>query len=191
MRRLALSLMFVVLGVQYAYSAADARHVVPTTAQRRTRVELGEGWPLSRPARSVLVHAPRSDVSVSPATYLPASSFAGATISAATTPSRDLVTWEDGEILSRSEDWTEFTLAADAQGKLMMLEIPAGKVQFDWAELVFDKGETQVVDFGERTCAPGLYSMVDFGEVRKLDHVRVVARSRTDEAKVTLRMLKQ
>ena len=191
MRRLALALLFAVVGVQCAYSAADARHVVRTTAQRRTMVELREGWPLSRPARSVLVHAPRSEVSASTAPFLPAASFGGAVVSAAATPSRDLVAWEDGETLSRGEDWTQFTLAADAQGKHMMLEIPAGKVQFDWAELVFDKGETQVVDFGERTCAPGLYSMADFGEGRKLDHVRIVARSRTGEAKVTLRMFKQ
>jgi hypothetical protein len=55
-------------------------------------------------------------------------------------------------------------------------------------EVVFAGGDAQVIDFAERTCAPGLYPVIEFGDDRKVDHVRVVARSRTDEAKVTLRI---
>ena len=191
MRRLALILLHAALGVQCVFSTAEARRVVRTSYPQRTIVAIHGGWPLSRAARSVLVHSPRSDVRVSSTTFQPPATFAGATIAAAATPTRDLVAWEDGETLARDEDWTEFTLNGDARGKLMLMEIPAGRVQVDWAELVFNSGVTQVVDFGEKTYSAGLYSMINFPDGRQLDHVRVVARARTDEAKLTLRMLKE
>ena len=191
MRRIAWLLLLAGVGLQCGNSMAEARNVVRSTAQRRTLVEVPAGWPLSRPARSVVVHPPRSDVRASCTSFLPVSISTGTTIAAVATPTRDLVAWEDGETLMRGEDWTQFTLNGDALGRQMVLEIPGGRVQLDWAEIVFNDGATQVVDFGEKTYAPGLYSMVDFAEGRQFAHVRVVARARTDEAKLTLRMLKE
>ncbi len=37
---------------------------------------------------------------------------------------------------------------------------------------------------------PGLYPLLDFADGRKVDHVRMVARARSDEAKVALKMEK-
>ena len=56
--------------------------------------------------------------------------------------------------------------------------------------MVFDNGESRVVDFAEKTHGEGLYELLDFKDGRKVDHVRMVARARTDEAKVVLRMQK-
>jgi hypothetical protein len=68
--------------------------------------------------------------------------------------------------------------------------VAAGKVQADWAEVVFENGDTRVVDFEEKTHGPGLYSLLDFRDGRRVDHVRIVARAKSDEARVVLRMEK-
>ena len=98
--------------------------------------------------------------------------------------------WEDGETLAKDEDWTEFTLTCDNRGTRLWLEVAAGKVQFDWAEVVFENGDAVVVDFAEKTHRPGLYSLLDFRDGRKVDHVRLVARAKTPEARVVLKMEK-
>ena len=48
--------------------------------------------------------------------------------------------WEDAETLSKADDWTEFTLNCDSRGKSLWLEVAGGKVQADWAEIVFANG---------------------------------------------------
>ena len=63
-------------------------------------------------------------------------------------------------------------------------------MQVDWAEVVFENGNSQVVDFSESTLGPGLYSLFDFHDGRRVDHVRMVARARSPEAKLVLRMQK-
>jgi len=189
LRRLApLLCLVLVLGV-FA-SAADARRVVVRRRPARTVVVVRQGWPLRRPARAVVVHPVRTAVAVEAATYLAPVTFVGTAVAASAAPSRDAVVWQDGEGLTRDEDWTQFTLACNATGTRLWLEVPSGKVQLDWAEVVFGNGEARVVDFGERTCVPGLYSLLDFADGRLVDHVRVVARARTPEAQVNLRMQK-
>jgi len=170
-------------------SAADARRVVARRrAPARTVVVVRTGWPLRRPAREVIVHPVRTAIAVETATYLAPVAFAGTAVAASAAPSRDAIVWEDGEVLTRDEDWTDFTLTCKATGSKLWLEVPSGKVQVDWAEVVFGNGDARVVDFDEHTCAPGLYSLLDFAGGRAVDHVRVVARARTDEAQVHLRM---
>jgi hypothetical protein len=85
---------------------------------------------------------------------------------------------------------TEFTLNADARGEKLWLQVVDGRVQFDWAEVVFENGDAAVVDFKERTLGPGLYSLLDFRDGRRVDHVRVVARAKSADARVVLRMEK-
>ena len=68
--------------------------------------------------------------------------------------------------------------------------VAGGKVQFDWAEVVFENGDAQVVDFAEKAHGPGLYSLLDFRDGRKVDHVRLVARAKSREARVVLKMEK-
>jgi len=98
--------------------------------------------------------------------------------------------WEDGETISRDEDWTEFTLGCDNSGTKLWLEVVAGRVQFDWAEVVFANREARVVEMKEFARGPGYYELLDFQGGRKVDHVRMVARARTPEARVVLKMEK-
>jgi hypothetical protein len=163
-----------------------ARRFIPP----RTVVQVRPGWPIKRPARSVVVHPVRTETHTACSRYVEPISFASAPTPADAAPTRDMITWEDGEMLQRAEDWTEFTLNCDTPGHRIWLEIPGGRAQFDWAEVVYQNGDSQVVDFGEKTLVPGLYSLLDLADGRVPDHVRVVARARTEEAKVLLRIQK-
>ena len=106
-------------------------------------------------------------VRVAPVTFLAPVVFASVVV--ATAPARDVLVWEDGETLSKDEDWTEFTLNCDARGTKLWYEVVGGKVQADWAEVVFENGDAQVVDFAEKTHGAGLYSLLDFKDGRKVD----------------------
>jgi hypothetical protein len=114
--------------------------------------------------------------------------FGGVMIHLSNAPAREALVWEDSETLFRGEGWTEFTLECDARGTKLWYEVVSGRVQADWAEVVFEDGETQVVDFASRTQLPGLYPLLDFRDGRKVDHVRMVARATTNEARVALKM---
>jgi hypothetical protein len=148
------------------------------------------GWPLRRAARVVVVRPARVVVRVAPATYLAPVIFASTVVAVTGAPARDVLAWEDAETFEKDEDWTEVTLNCDARGTKLWLDLREGKAQFDWAEVVFENGDATVVDFTERTLAPGLYSLLDFRDGRKVDHVRLVARAKSDEARVALMMEK-
>jgi hypothetical protein len=191
MKRLLTFALLLVLGVQIVEPAFAARRVVVRRGvHRRTTVVVHRGWPLRRPARVVVVRPARVVVRVTPVRYVAPVVFAGVVLAAASAPARDILVWEDGETLAKDEDWTEFTLNADSRGTKLWLEVASGRVQADWAEVVFENGDTQVVDFAERTHGPGLYSLFDFRDGRKVDHVRMVARAKSDEARVVLKMEK-
>jgi hypothetical protein len=102
----------------------------------------------------------------------------------------DGLVWENTAIVTREDEWTELVSGCDAQGRKIYLEIIGGKLQADWAEVVFADGEAQVVDFGEKTHGAGLYELIRIADGRKVDHVRMVARTRGDETRVTLKMEK-
>ncbi len=189
MLRLVSIALLMVLGLQIA-EPAFARRVVVRHKHKRTTVVVHRGWPLRRPARVVVVRPARVVVRVRPALYLAPVVFAGVIVAASAAPARDILVWENGESLRKDEDWTELTLNADSRGTKLWLEVVSGRVQADWAEVVFENGDARVVDFAERTHGPGLYSLLDFRDGRKVDHVRLVARAKTDEARVVLRMEK-
>lgn len=185
--------MLMLLGIQIAEPAFAARRVVVRHRggpHHRTTVVVHRGWPLRRPARAVVIHPARVTVRVAPVTFLAPVVFTGVVIAAASAPAKDILVWEDGETLAKDEDWTEFTLNCDARGTKLWYEVAAGKVQADWAEVVFENGDTQVVDFAEKSHGAGLYPLLDFKDGRKVDHVRMVARAKTDEARIVLRMEK-
>lgn len=191
MHRLLAVLLLLVLGVSIVEPAFAARkRVVVRRGVHRTTVVVHRGWPLRRPARVVYVRPARVAVRVRPAVYLAPVIFAGTVVAVASAPARDILVWEDAETLAKEDDWTETTLNCDSRGTKLWLELKAGRAQFDWAEVVFENGDTQVVDFRERTFSPGLYSLLDFKDGRKVDHVRLVARAKTDEARVALMMEK-
>ncbi|HEY2954929.1 MAG TPA: hypothetical protein VGK89_06755 [Candidatus Eisenbacteria bacterium] len=189
MKRWMMLCLVVALGFSAIEPAFAARRVVVRRGpHRRTVVVVHRGWPLRRPLRAVVVRPARVAVRVTPGVFLAPVVFAGVVV--ATAPAHDILVWEDGETLSRDDDWTEFTLTCDNRGTKLWLEVPAGKVQLDWAEVVFENGDTQVVDFAEKTQGSGLYPLLDFRDGRKVDHVRLVARAKSSEARVVLKMEK-
>ena len=190
--RLFAVVLLLLFGLQAAEPAFAARRGDRHRGGRhhRTTVVVHRGWPLRRPARVVVVRPARVTVRVAPASFLATVVFAGVVIAAANAPAKDILVWEDGETLAKDEDWTEFTLNCDSRGTKLWYEVVNGKVQADWAEVVFENGDTQVVDFAEKTHSAGLYSLCDFRDGRKVDHVRMVARAKSDEARIVLRMEK-
>ena len=183
--------LLLVLGLGVALAEpASARHVVVVhKGPHRTAVVVHRGWPLARPARVVVVHPSVVAVRVQPRVYLRPVVWTPATAAVvASHPVADALSWMDNALLVKDEDWTEFTLNIGRRGTKLWYEVANGKVQADWAEVVFLNGESQVVDFAEHTQDPGLYPLLDFGRGRIVDHVRMVARSKTDDARVALRL---
>ena len=187
MKRVIMLFVLAVLGVTAVTPAFAARRVVVRRGHHRTVVVGHQGWPLRRPVRTVFVRPARVVIGVRPAVYLTPVLFAGAVVASA--PRRDVMVWEDSETLLADQDWTEFTLKGNVRGTKLWLQV-GGRVQVDWAEVVFANGECRVVDFRERTYGPGMYSMLDFRDGRMVDHVRMVARARSSESRVVLRMQK-
>ena len=190
MKRLMVLFLLAVLSLQSVAPAEAARRrvVVRRGPHHRTVVVVHRGWPLRRPLRAVVVRPARVTYRVAPAVFLPMVVWTGVIV--ASVPHRDVLVWEDGETLNKDEDWTEFGLSCDNRGTQLWLEVASGRAQFDWAEVVFENGETRVVDMKEWTRGPGIYPLLDFRDGRMVDHVRLVARAKSDEARVVLKMQK-
>lgn len=196
MKRLLLLAVFVAFGIQIAEPAFAGRTVVRKGPRRtavvhkgphRTTVVVHRNFPLRRVWPAAVVRAPRVAVRVHPRVYLAPVVWTAAIVAL---PPREVLVWEDGETLHEDDEWVDFTLNADSRGTQLFAEIVKGKAQINFAEVVFENGDTQVVDFNEETRGPGIYSVLDFKDGRKVDHVRVVARARSDEARIVLRMAK-
>jgi hypothetical protein len=190
MSRLVVLLLFAALSLRLAAPALALGGAAPGHGAPRVAVVVHRNWPLTRPQRLVIVHTPRTSAAVVVASFPSPVVFGGRAVAATAAPTRDVIAWEDGETLSKGEDWTEFTLGCGARGTRLWLELPEGRVQVDWAEIVFDDGQAQVVDFAEKTLGDGLYPLLEFKDGRTVDHVRVVARAKKGEAMVVLRMQK-
>ena len=181
-RRGRYGLLLALLGLLPFEPALAARRSQPHT----TVVVVQRGWPLLRPLRQVVVHPAEVAIRVTPTVFLPVMVWAGIVVPSP--PRAEQVVWEDEERLHRSENWTEITFSADSRGSRLWLQMVAGRVQFDWAEVVLDNGETRVVDMKEWARGPGHYELLAFGESRRLDHVRIVARARSENARVVLKI---
>jgi hypothetical protein len=189
LKNLVVAALLVMVGVQLVEPAVAARRAGARRAgNRRAVVMVRRGWPIRRPLRTVVVRPARVAVRVAPAVFLAPVVFTAQLV--ATAPAREVLEWEDGETLSKADDWTELTLNCDRRGTKLYIEIEDGKIQADWAEVVFENGEAQVVDFAAKTREPGLYELLDFKDGRKVDHVRMVARAQSDEARIVLKMEK-
>lgn len=186
----------------------------PAEVQRRpvrTQVEVHRDWPLKRSRHNVVVHPSRVKVRVrvEPRVFIPPIIFPMVPVPPPSSHRgghedhrhsehedyrsenrRDRLVWEDKETLYRHEEWTEFTLDCDSRGERLWFEVQGGRIRIDWAEVVFENGEVQVVDFAERSIGPGLYMLLDFRDGRHVDHVRMVAKSVTRDVKLILRMEK-
>lgn len=189
MRRLIPLVFALAMTISLAGQASARRVVVVHNGPHRTTVVVHRGWPLTRPARVVVVRPAAVAVRVEPRVYLRPVVWTTMAVAVAA-PTADALTWVDGGTLNQSEDWTELTLNCGHRGSRLWYEVKSGKVQADWAEVVFANGETQVVDFAGHTPSPGLYPLLDFANGRRVDHVRMVARANTDDARIVLRLEK-
>ena len=187
MRKLLASLVCVLFLLPALGSAADA----PRAAQRRnpprrTVVVVHKNFPLKRPPRNVVVRPLRRPFRVLPARFLPPLVWTGIVVTAA--PPRSVLIWEDGDTLTRDEEWTEIGLSCENSGTRLWLEVVSGRARFDWAEIVFENGDAQVIDMKEWERGPGYYELAAFGGARRVDHVRLVARAESPEARIALRL---
>ncbi len=179
-----LTLAALILGP--AAPSAEAARVRVVHRGPRARVTIRTGFPIRRTLPTVVVRAPRITVRVTPRIFLPAVVF-GATVAAiAATESR---VWHEEETLSRADGWTDFSLNVDARGTRLLLDITGGSAQISFAEVVFENGEAQVVDFNERTHKLGTYGLLDFKDGRKVDHVRIVAKASGASTTIGLHLL--
>jgi hypothetical protein len=174
------------LSVLALATGAEARRVRVVHRGPRTVVTVHRGFPLHRPLPHVYVGAPRVAVSVAPRVFLPPVVF-GAVVVAA--PARNVQVWREAEEIDRDEGWTELTMNVDRRGDRLLLGVDEGPAQISFAEVVFENGDTQVVDFADRLHRQGLYSLLDFRDGRKVDHVRVVARAPRGETEISLHLL--
>jgi hypothetical protein len=183
MKRMALAIFCVLLCCPWALAPAGA------TARRAT-VVVADGWPLHRPLKTVVVHSPRTAVRVQTTGYLTPIAFGGSAIKQTTAQPLDLFVWEDSEMLVKGDDWTDVTLNANARGGKLWLEIPDGKAQIDWAQITYGDGEAQVVDFGDKIHGAGLYALLNVEQGKTVDHVRLIARAKSSEVMLVVRMEK-
>ena len=178
--------IFALLLMNAVDPAFARRRVVVRERPRRTVVVVHRGFPLHRRFPVVAVRPVRRTVIVTPLVFRPVVVWTAAVV---TLPAREGLVWEDSESLAREDEWTEFTLVAEARGTALYLEL-VGKAQVNFTEVVFENGDTQVLDFNEKTHGTGVYRLLDFRDGRKVSHVRMVARAKSDTAKIILRMAK-
>lgn len=170
-----------IVAVDFA-DAARAR-VVHRGARGRTVVTVRTGHPIRRSMHRVVHRRPNVVVRVAPAVFLPMVVWAPVV---AARPAADMMVWQDSETLYREEDWAETIFDSNQRGSRLFLEVRSGRVQFDFAEVVFENGDTRVVDFANGVRGPGFYSLLDFRDGRRVDHVRLIARSKSSESRIAL-----
>jgi hypothetical protein len=95
--------------------------------------------------------------------------------------------WEGTKEVA-SDQWTDFTLPVGVTGTHLYLGVDGAAAQISSAEIVFDNGDSQVIDCNDQTVQPGLYSLFELTGGRKVDHIRVVARAETQTSDITLRL---
>ncbi|MCC6649838.1 MAG: hypothetical protein IT348_01665 [Candidatus Eisenbacteria bacterium] len=189
-RLLSILLLFLVsFGVLAPPFAEAARvKVVRRGKHHRTVVVVRRGHPIRRSMHAVVYRRPAVVVRVAPVRFLPLVAWGAVVV--ATRPAVDAMAWQDAETLYAEEEWAETIFDSDQRGTKLYLEVVKGQVQFDFAEVTFENGDCQVVDFNSKPHGEGFYSLLDFADGRKVDHVRLIARSKSDESRVALIMQK-
>jgi hypothetical protein len=166
---------------------AEARRVRVVRHPHRTTVIVHRGFPIHRVLPAVVVRTPGFAVRVAPRVFLPPVVF-GATVVAAL-PAPGVRVWRQAEVLERDDEWTELNMDVDRRGSQLLLQVDRGAAQVSFAEVVFDNGEAQVVDFNDRVHRQGIYNLLDFKDGRKVDHVRVVAKADSPRSEISLHLV--
>jgi hypothetical protein len=177
-----------VLSVLIFVPVLEAARVRVRHNGRRTTVTVHSGFPIHRTLPAVYVRPSRVAVRATPRVFLPPVVFGAVVVSAP--PSGSSRIWREDAELDRGDGWTELNMNVDQRGRQLLLEIDKGAAQVSFAEVVFDNGEAQVVDFNDSVHRRGTYSLLDFRDGRKIDHVRIVAKSDTGESRLALHLVK-
>ena len=136
---------------------------------------------------NVVVRAARHNVVVNrPLVFLPAVTW---TRTVVPLPARDRLVWQDSETISRDEEWVDTNFGIDESGNALFLDID-GKAKLNFAEVTFANGNVQVVDFNEQTHEPGVYKLLDFADGRRVATVRILAKSESDDTKLSVYLSK-
>jgi hypothetical protein len=177
-------IVIALLVIASTMSVADAaRARVVRTRGHRVRVTVRPGFPIRRTLPEVVVR-PGVAFRVAPRVYLAPVLFTAAVV--ASLPPAGSRAWIDSATIEREEGWTELNLNVDRRGRGLILQIDKGTAQISFAEVVFENGDTQVVDFNDKAHARGVYSFLDFKDGRKVDHVRLVAKADSEVSEITM-----
>jgi hypothetical protein len=120
-----------------------------------------------------------------PAVWLPVIFWAGPY---AVDPWMEGAVWQDAQPMDDPDQWAETDFDVDGPGSDLVLDV-TGQVALDWAEIVFADGTTQVVDFKNTTVESGTYSLLDWRESRRVDHIRMMARPVAAGSSVGVRLM--
>lgn len=154
-------------------------------ADVRVNIRLGVGHPLVRPGRMVIVRERPAVVVRERVVWAAPVVWTTRIVEA---PPRPRLIWEDTEVLRRNEDWVDSSLPVKNHGYRLFIRLD-NRAQIDFAEVHFGNGQAQVVDFRENvTMESGTYSLLDFPEGRNVEYVRVVARARAPETRLSILM---
>lgn len=170
--------------IALADSALAARARVRRGPGGRVHVTVRKDFPIRRTLPHVVVR-PAPVVRVAPRVYLPPVVFGAVVVTSAA----KVQVWHESETLEREDGWTDFTKSVDRRGDRLLIEIERGAAQLSFAEVVFENGETQVVDFDDGTHRRGTYNLLEFKAGRRIDHVRVIAKATSNETEITLRLV--
>jgi hypothetical protein len=167
--------------------ALAARRVVVRHRGPRTTLVVRRGFPIRRPLpRTVIVRRVRRPIVAERVVFLAPMVWVGTGVAL---PPRERLEWQDAETVYRDEDWVECNFDVGDRGAALYVELD-GRAQFNFAEVTFGNGEVQVVDFQNYTRGGGVYRLLDFADGRRVESVRMVARAKSDEARLKLYMLK-
>jgi len=165
-------------------SAQRRRVVVRRAPVRRTTIVVRPGHPIRRVLpRTVIVRPARTTVVIGrPLLFLAPVVWRPAIV---VLPARESLLWEESEAIGKEDEWVDCNFGVDKRGGALYLEIE-GPAQLNFAEVTFDNGDVQVVDFEEKEQKAGVYEVLNFADGRIVKTVRVLAKSNTDESTLTL-----
>jgi hypothetical protein len=169
-------------------AASQHRRVVVRRPVRHTKLVIHARHPIRRtlPPAVVVRPARRSVVVGAPLVFLPAITWTAAVV---TLPARDRLVWQDSEVIEKDEGWVDTNFGIDDRGNALFLEIN-GKAELNFAEVTFDNGNVQVVDFNEKTHGSGVYRLLDFADGRHIKTARLLAKSKSEETKLVVYLSK-
>lgn len=150
----------------------------------RDTIVVRPGHPVRRSSnRMVFLRPPRRLIVVlAPIVFLPPVVWG---FRAIRLPDRDLLVWGDTESVRRNDGWVDLNIAVDNRGEALYLKMD-GQAQIDFAEVTFNNGQEQVVDFHERVQDSGTFELLDLKDGRKVETVRLLAKAVTRDARLTV-----